>query len=186
MVTAFFSRFSCIFFNCSACLERSWARWENSCSSFFCACCAGGASRRIRSRLTKPMLVWPRAGPAFTRSAAKAQPANASRFEFAVNADMGEDYTGASEYVAKGELESLQRVSGPLVQRPRDAEFQGPDGRVPGEAYPPRRAHLRQGHSLVRRVHLPCIDEDAEPHRAIERVSRHRKQELAGRVELAA
>jgi len=27
----------CIFFSCSACLESSWPRCENSCSSFFCA-----------------------------------------------------------------------------------------------------------------------------------------------------
>src|SRR5258706_560600 len=69
IVTAFFSRFSCIFFSCSANLESSCPRWENSCSSFFWARWAAGASRRIRSRLTNPMLDWARAGPTVTTAA---------------------------------------------------------------------------------------------------------------------
>src|SRR5882672_734986 len=81
IVMAFLSMPSCIFLICSPSFCNSCPRCENSCSSFFWASWAAGASRMIRSRLTKPMLVWGKAGPAAAASAAKAQPASTPRID---------------------------------------------------------------------------------------------------------
>src|SRR3954462_12280611 len=56
IVTLLRSRSSCMRFSWSARRASSWSRFWNSSSIFFCARCAGIASRRMRSVLTKPNL----------------------------------------------------------------------------------------------------------------------------------
>src|SRR5260370_29314923 len=136
IVTAFFSRFSCIFFSCSANLESSCPRWENSCSSFFWARCAAGASLRIRSRLTNPMLDWARVGLTAPRVAVRVQRTREFLFEPAMKpAFKKKDYTGPSEYGAKRKLDVLDIVPRLVVQGSRDADFHRSYRRVPGKAY---------------------------------------------------
>src|SRR5882762_4510293 len=127
IVKVFFSRFPCIFLTCSAILESSCPRWENSSSSFFCARCAAGASLRMRSRLTNPMLDWARAGMTTPTAATRVQRTREFFFEAAMGPDLRKDYTGPSEYGAKRKLDALEIVFGLLVQRSSDADFHRSD-----------------------------------------------------------
>src|SRR5215471_1738934 len=95
------------------------------------------------------------------------------------------DYTGASEYGAKRKLERLPEIARLLVEGSRDAEFQGADRRVPGEAESPGRAQLRETDPVGRRVDLPRVDEGAEAHRPILQIPRNGKKQLRAQVDLA-
>src|SRR5215831_814459 len=95
------------------------------------------------------------------------------------------DYTGASEYGAKRELEGLQDVARLLVEGARDAEFQGADRRVPGEAESPGRTQLRELDRVGRGVDLSRVDEGAEAHRPVLQISRNGKKQLRAQVDLA-
>src|SRR5262245_39648846 len=95
------------------------------------------------------------------------------------------DYTGASEYGAKRELEGLPDIARLLVEGARDAEFQGADRRVPGEAESPGRAQFRETDRIGHRVDLPRVDERAEAHRPILQLSRNGKKQLRAQVDLA-
>src|SRR5438105_15680076 len=109
-----------MFFSCSAILERSCPRWENSCSSFFWARCAAGASFRIRSRLTNPMLDWATAGLTKPRAAGRGQRTREFLCEPAMRPALRKDYTGPPEYCPTRKLDVRDIDPRPVVQRIRD------------------------------------------------------------------
>src|SRR5712691_538039 len=182
IVRAFFSTFSCIFFSCSAILERSCPRWENSCSSFFWARCAAGASFRIRSRLTNPMLDWARAGLTKPRAAVRVQRTREFLCVPAMEPAFKKDYTGPSEYGAKRKLDVLDTVPGLVVQRFRDADFHRSDRRVPGKAHSPRGTQLRKVELFGQAIDLSRVDESSKSHRPV-RAARDREQQLRRSVD---
>src|SRR5262249_6622239 len=88
------------------------------------------------------------------------------------------NYTGASEDCAKLELEPLDVVVGFVVERPRDAELQRPERRVPGERDAGRVAPGLERERFFLAVDLPAVDERAQSHRSLLAHAGEREQQL--------
>src|SRR5688572_15399753 len=178
IVTEFLSRSSCMRLSCSAILASSWSRFWNSASIFFCARTAGAASRRMRSVLTKPNLpvpvagVWAAAGSVATARAA----ARARRARRVIR---------SSESGTERELYPLDVIAVLLVDRLREGDAQGAEGRQPRQAQAACVAQLGEFHFLPLAPHLAGVDERGQLERRIGGRAGHREGHL-GRAGEAA
>src|SRR5690606_27507840 len=142
----------------------------------FWARCAGTASRRMRSRFTKPILPsWANVG---TASAISGN--NASQRNFIKVMSDFLWFVRRSERLSEHELELLRVVPILVVERHGQDELQWAEWRIPGHKAARRIPQLQVAQGIARAgiPNLACVEEHAHAHRTVLLHAGHGEQQL--------